>query len=940
VLLERKQECRELDRLLAGVREGLSGVLVLRGEAGIGKTALLEHAVESATGMHITRVTGVESEMELGFAGLHQLVMPFLGGLGNLPAPQREALGSVFGLAAGPAPDRFLVGLATLTLITEAAVERPVLCVVDDAQWLDRASAAVLGFVARRLLADRVAMLFAIRDGEPHAAGLEGLPERRIDGLSDEAAHDLLAASTGPALDPGVARRIVAEAAGNPLAVLEFAGELAPEEFAGAATLAWPLRARGRLEELFLSRAQALPHNAQTLLLVAAAEPSGDPSLTWLAAERLGINPEAALVPGTERLLTLAPRVQFRHPLMRSAAYHAAAAPERRRAHEALAAVTDGARDPDRRAWHLADAAVGPDEQVAAELERSAERARSRGGWASDAAFLERAAELTPDAGRRARRRLEAARAMHLAGEPAAARVLLERAAPDLPDPLAAGKARRLEGLIADATGDPPKTPAILLAAAGMIAPHDRRLARDTLLEAVWTAHRAGRFGVGMAEALRAARATPRMEGSPATVGDLLLDGFAALVGHRDEASVQLLRRALGSLTGDQPIPDDVLAIFMVVCFAALVLYDDAAWHDLNRRWVAQARERGAVTALLLALTFRAFNDVAEGRLGDAEAAVAEGRALGSATGDRVQLNALADAELQVLAWRGRETAARTLGAQVLRGCADKGDALTMRVAHGALAVLELSLGNYEPALRHGLGAFEDQPITTRDSEVDLVEAAVRCGDREAAAAVLEAFSPRALASGTDYALGELARCRALLAADDRAEPEYRLAIEHLQRCRITPQLARAQLLYGEWLRRRRRRRDSRDQLRTAFGMFDAMGMDAFADRARSELRATGEHVRRQTPGPQNEALTPQEAQVAWLASDGASNKEIAAQLFLSTHTVDYHLSKVFRKLGITNRAQLARALAGEDRRVHTLATGAEPAYATATGATDREFPS
>jgi DNA-binding CsgD family transcriptional regulator len=364
--------------------------------------------------------------------------------------------------------------------------------------------------------------------------------------------------------------------------------------------------------------------------------------------------------------------------------------------------------------------------------------------------------------------------------------------------------------------------------------------------------HRAGRFGVGMAEALHAARDTPRVEGSPATVGDLLLDGFAALADHRDEAGVRLLRRALGSLTDDQPIPDDVLEIFMVVCFAALALYDDVAWHDLNRRWVAQARERGAVTALLLALTFRAFNDVAEGRLGDAEAAVAEGRALGAATGDRVQLNALADAELQVLAWRGREAAARPLGAQVLRGCADEGDALTMRVAHGALAVLELGLGNYEPALRHGLGAFEDEPLTTRDSEVDVIEAAVRYGDREAAAAVL----------------------------------------------------------------------------------------DAFADRARSELRATGEHVRKRTPGPQDEALTPQEAQIARLASDGASNKEIAAQLFLSTHTVDYHLSKVFRKLGVTSRVQLARAIAGEDRRIHTLATGVEPTYGAATGATDGKFPS
>ena len=917
MLLDREQECHALDRLLAGVRDGLSGVLVLRGEAGIGKTVLLEHAVRTAPDVRVARVTGVESEMHLGFAGLHQLLVPFLEGLGNLPTRQREALGAAFGMTAGPAPDRFLVGLATLTLITDAAAERPVLCMVDDAQWLDRVSVAVLGFVARRLFADRVGMLFAIRDGEPHAAGFEGLPELRIGALSDEAAHELLAASAGETPDQRVARRIVAEAAGNPLAVVEFGGELAAGELSVPAPSARPLRSGGRLQTLFLARVRALPEDARKLLLVAAAEPSGDPSLTRRAAERLGADHQAAMLPGVERLLTIGSKVQFRHPMMRSAAYYAARVSERRRAHEALASIIDREREPDRRAWHLADAAAGPDEQVAAELERSAGRARSRGGWASDAEFLERAAELTPDANRRARRRLEAAAAMHLAGEPAAARVMLERAAPHLADPLAAGKARRLEGLIADATGDPPKTAAILLDAAGMIAPHDKRLARDTLLEAFWMAQRTGRFGVGMAEALRAARATPPAADSPATVADLLLDGFAALSDHRDEVGVGLLRRALGSLAADQPTPDDVLAIFMVVSYAAMVLYDDEAWHDLNRRWVADARERGAVTALLLALMFRAFDDVAEGRFSDGEADVAEGRALGAATGDHVLLNALADAELHILAWRGRDAAARPLGAEVLCGCAARGDALTMRAAHGSLAVLELGLGDYQQALRHALGASTDEAVATRDSEVDLVEAAVRCGDRDTARAVLAAFSPRARASGTDYALGELARCRALVADDAAAEPEYRLAIEHLQRCRIAPQLARTQLLYGEWLRRQRRRRDARDQLRAAHEVLESIGAEAFAERARSELRATGERVSKRAPGPRD-MLTAQEAQIARLASDGASNKEIAAQLFLSTHTVEYHLGKVFRKLDITSRAQLARALARRDGHVHS----------------------
>lgn len=909
MLLEREQECRALDNLLMGVRDGLSGVLVLRGQAGIGKTVMLKYAVENAADMRVARVTGVESETDLGFAGLHQLLMPFLGGLESLPVPQREALGSAFGLAGGLAPDPFLVGLAALTLITEATARRPVLCVIDDAQWLDATSVAVLGFVARRLLTNRAGMLFAIREEEPQAEAFDGLPERIIGGLSDQAVHKLLAASAGRALDTRVIRRIVAEAAGNPLAVLELGAELAVEELPDATSPALPLRSGGRLERLQLSQVGALPRDARMLLLVAAADELGDPVKVCQAARELGIDPEQALVPGVERLVAFEPSVKFRHPLMRSAAYRAARAAERRQAHEALAAVSDPELDPDRRAWHLAQAVVGPDEQVAAELERSAGLARRRNGWASGAAFLERSAELTRDPGRRARRRLEAADAMHLAGESAAARVVLERAMPDLSDPLAVGQARRLEGLIMSTTGDAPKTPAILLDAAEMIAPHDRRLARETLLEAFWTADRAGRFGVGTAEVLRAARTVPRAEDSSATVSDLLLDGFAAMAVHRYDAGVWLLRRAVGSLSGDQPIPDDVLVIFMVVYFAAVVLYDDVAGHDLNRRWVAQARKRGAVPALLQALTFRAFDEAAKGCLTGAEAAVAEGRALGAATGNGIQLNALSAAELHVLAWRGRETAARSLGARVLRAAADHGDAATMRLARGSLAVLELGVGNYESALRHGLGAFADQPVTTRDSEVDLVEAAVRCGDRETATATLEAFSPRARASGTDYALGELARCRALLAGDDRAESEYLLAIEHLQRCRSSLQLARTRLLYGEWLRRQRRRRDTCEQLRAAYVIFGSVGAEAFAERTRRTLQAAGEQVRKRTQGT-GDLLTAQEAQIARLAGEGASNKEIASQLFLSTHTIEYHLAKVFRKLEITSRVQLVRALA------------------------------
>ena len=909
MLVDRTEETSALEGVLAVVRDGLSGVLVLRGEAGIGKTALLDHAVGQAPDMQVAWVTGVESEMDLGFAGLYQVLMPFLSGLERLPVPQRQALQSAFGLIAGPPPDRFLVGMATLTLITDAAAHRPVLCVMDDAQWLDQASLQALGFVARRLFADQVGMLFAVRVGEPRAAALEGLSELTVGALPDDAAGELLAASAGGPLDQRIGRRIVAEAAGNPLALVEFGSELTAGELSGTALLGEPLRFGGRVEELYLSRVRALPHEAQMLLLLlAAAEPSGEPGKVWRAARQLGIDPEEAELPAVERLVTWAPRVQFRHPLMRSAAYYAASAAARRRAHAALAAATDPERDPDRRAWHLAGAAPGPDEQVAAELERSADRARSRGGWASRAAFLERAAELTPGRGRQAQRMLEAAGARLLAGDMAAGRVLLEQAAPQLEDPLAKGKARRLEGLILYAAGELPKVPSVLLDAARMIAPYDTRLARDTLLEAFQTRQVSGRFSVAITEVLRDVRSAPRVEDSQATVADLLLDGFAAVGEHRYQDGAELLRRAISRLIGSQPLPDDALQFFNFICSAALALDDDSALHTLTHRSVTEARGRGLLAATRVTLVFLAYSQLSEGRLADAEATMAEGRALAEATGNRATLGTITAVGLAALAWRGREAETRPLAAQLLRDFAIQGNGLNVRLAHQALAALELGLGNYQQALHHAIEAFDSQAVLTFDSEAEVIEAATRCGNREAATAALQAFSPRALASGTHWALGMLARCRALLASDDHAEAEYTLAIEQLQRCRIAPQLARSHLLYGEWLRRQRRRRDARDHLRTACQMFDTLGMEAFADRARAELLATGERARKRSVETQD-VLTPQEAQIARLTSEGLSNQEIAARLFISASTVDYHLRKVFRKLGITNRTRLAHML-------------------------------
>jgi DNA-binding CsgD family transcriptional regulator len=904
-LLDRAAEISALEGVRAAVRGGLSGVLVLRGEAGVGKTALLDWAAEQAGDMQVARVAGAEAEMDMGFAGLHQLLIPFLAGLEGLPVPQQQALKSAFGLVAGPPPDRFLVGLAALTMLTDAAAARPVLCLIDDAQWLDQVSIEVLGFVARRLYADRVGMVFAVREGDGQALVLAGLPELAVGGLAEEAARELLARSAGTQVDRQVGWRIVADTAGNPLALVELAAELTAAELSGTEPLDWPLRFRGRLEELYRSRMRALPGGTQTLLLLAAADPTGEPALIWNAARHLGIDPGAGEATGAERLVSWEPRVRFRHPLIRSAAYYAFPAAARRDAHQALATVTDPEADPDRRAWHLAEAAAGPDEQVAAELERSADRARGRGGWSSGAAFLERAAALTPDEEHRARRMLAAAENRLAAGEAPAARALLSLAAPQLADVLARARARRLEGQSLYAAGQMPEATSVLLDAAEMVQSFELRLARDTLLDAWGAAQFSGQPGAGMAEFLRAVRSVPTVADARATTADLLLDGFAAVGERRDEAGAALLRRAITPLFAGQSMADEALPHLMAMAMAAGMLYDDSARHQMEKRWVGELRDRGAIAALLPALGIQMSAQIEEGRFADAETTLAEARSLSEATGYRAYLRAYARAELWVLALRGREAQARPLAARLLREFAERGNRYEVLRVQGAMAMLELGLGNYDAALRCALDALPGQNVLGFRQVAEVVEAGTRCGERESAATALKAFAPWALASGTDLALGLLARSRALLADDGRAEAQYRLAIDHLRRCRLVPELARAHQVYGEWLRRQRRRRDARDQLRCAFEMFDTMGLTAFAGRARAELRATGEQARASLPGVP-EVLTAQEAQIARLAAERLSNREIAGRLFISASTVEYHLRKVFRKLGVTSRGQLA----------------------------------
>ncbi len=915
VLVGRPAERKALRGLLARAAEGYSGALVLRGEAGVGKTALLDDTVAAAVaaGLQTSRLTGVEAEMQLGYAGLHRLLLPFADQLERLPVPQRDALRSTFGLVAGPPADRFLVALAVLTLLAEAASAAPLVCVVDDVQWLDPESAAVLGFVARRLYAEQVVLLFAVREPADPLSALAGLPELAVGGLDEDAALELLSSLTPGRLSPAVGARIVAGTGGNPLALAEVARELSPGQLAGSEVLPEPLRIGGSLEQAYRRRVGRLPPETRLLLAVAAAEPAASQALLWRAARELGIDPDAAASADLGGLAEIGSQVDFRHPLVRSVAYHAIPLRQRRLVHQALAAVGDAGEQPDRVAWHLGMAAARPDEAVAARLEQAAGRARDRGGYAATVTFLSRAAELSPEEEQRARRLLAAAEAALTAGQPVRADALLEEATPKPGDPLAQAQVRRLQGTIRFALGQAGEAAPVLLEAARALAPADPRGARQALLEAFdaalfvgWSASRAV-----LAEIARVARDIPVAGGSEASAADLLLDGFAVRAVAGYPASVPLLRRAIAMLRADDLSPAEGMRGLRLGCVAADDLFDDQAQHALASRWVQLARDQGALTALPVALNNQGAFETGAGRLDAARACFAERLEISAATGNLGVVGTAGMAEVYELAWRGRETDARRVAATVAREATGGGRGAQSIWVQYCLVVLELGLGNYQAALQCVLGVLQDDAPFSAVVLPDLVEAAARCGEAELAEAALGRLAERALAAGTPRALGLLARSRALLACDADAEPLYAEAIAHLRQCRAKPQLARGHLLYGEWLRRQRRRRDARAQLRTAHDMFTAMGAEAFAERARVELLATGERARQRTAETESE-LTPQEAQIARLVSQGESNRDIAAQLFLSPSTVDYHLRKVFRKTGVTSRTQLARAMADD----------------------------
>ena len=903
VLRGRRSECEVLSGLLEQVRGGCGAVVVVRGEAGVGKSALLDYGAESASDLTVVRAVGVESEMELAFAGLHQLCVPMLDRLDRLPAPQRNALATAFGLMVGPAPDRFLVGLAVLSLMSEVAEERPLVCLVDDVQWLDRSSAQAIAFAARRLLAERVLMVFAAREPGADFAGLPGLV---VEGLRDADARELLASVVPWPLDEQVRERILAETRGNPLALLELPRGRTPAELAGGFALTDVLPLSGRIEERFGRQIAGLPAPTRRLLHLAAADPVGDAALVWRAAARLGIAAQDATPAIEAGLVEFAARVRFRHPLVRAAAYRSASPSDRQDVHRTLAEVTDARIDPDRRAWHRACAVSGPDEDVAADLERSAGRARARGGLAAGAAFYERAAELTPDLRRRAQRALLAAQGKHQAGAPDAALRLLAMAQAGPLDSRERARAQLLHAQITFAMTRGRDAPPLLLEAARRLEPLDPRLARETYLEAFAAALSADRLVRGGDER-EVAAAVLAAGWEPSTRAcDLLLDGLALLTREGYVTGAPALKAALRAFRDEPLSEEDELRWLWLACRIARALADDGAWDELTARHLDVARRAGAFSALPVALTDRVLVELFSGRTGAAMSLAAESDAVVEATGSQLTLRT----SIVLANWRGRDAEAQALIETGRQDVLQRGEGLWLAANDWGSAIRYNGLGRYEDALAAAERAVQAArglgPSILLLAE--LIEAAARSGQPERATGPLARLAEIARAAGTDWALGTCARAAAMLAEGEAAERLYRDAVERLSHIRTRATLARAHLLYGEWLRREHRRVDAREQLRVAYAMLSDMGLEAFAERAHRELLATGETVRKRTVETLDE-LTPQEVQVARLAAGGQTNPEIGAQLFLSPRTVEWHLSKVFGKLGISSRKELRAAL-------------------------------
>jgi DNA-binding CsgD family transcriptional regulator len=902
-LFGRDDECATLDGLLTAARSGRSAALVLRGEAGVGKTALLRYAVSAAPGA--LAISGVESEAGFPFAGLHRLLVPLLAERHRLPAAQLTALEIACGLADGPPPDLYLVSLAALTLLASA----PRLCAVDDAHWLDPESARALAFVARRLHAEGVVLLFAQRPTPDDSTLLAGVEVLDLAGLGRDAAMALLSDVVTGDLDMGLAEQIAETTGGNPLALTDLGRELTTGQLTGASPLPDPMPIGSRLEAHYSTRVRAYPEGTRTWLLLAAAGAGNRVEQLLAAARLLGAGPENAEPAETDRLISGFPPVEFRHPLVRSAVYGDAVPGRRRAVHDALAIATTDPADADRRAWHLAAAAVAPDETVAAELERSADRAGARGGHTARAGFLTRSAELTPEPSVRAGRQVRAAGAAMVAGAPARALLLLD----SLDETLLAGPERgsalmtRANASVNAGVPHGLRDAAAMCLAAAAAFGGDRDNARVAVLQAIQHVTTAEHLG-STTEPEIAAAAAPLAGDDPADLDGVLLAGYAAFITDGFAGGVPPLRRAIAAIA-DPALPDEVLLTrFILGINFCNMVWDDSTKQFLIDRAEAAARRTGALHSLDIVHFIGAMTGAVLGRLNDADRHDAAGQRIRRAIGITAEQEQIWR-HPELAAWRApaglRETLPHALGVFEM---------LHMGGMHAvtrlSLAILDIATGDY-PAARDGLLGLVDlgRPLRYAWALPDLVEAAIRAGDRPTAERACADLDLAARASGTPRALGLLDRSRGLLAPPEEAEKHYRAAIDRFEDTLSFGDLARGHLVYGEWLRRRRRRKDAREHLTVACEMFEEVQANAFAARAAGELAALGENVRTPLPETGENLLTPQETAVAMLARAGETNAEIAAQLFLSANTVDYHLRKVFRKLGVTSRRQLREVL-------------------------------
>lgn len=901
LMVGREVETATLRSLVAEASDGVGRSVVVVGEAGIGKSRLLQDVVDAAPGTRTIRVSGSEPERKMSYAGLHRILRPLAEEVASLPLPQRSALEVTFGEAAGPAPSKFLVGLATLTVLGAAAQAQPVLCVVDDAHWLDRESIDALAFVARRLEREHVALVLASRDDAATLAALDGLDRIELIGLSTSAATTMLAARVPGRMQAAVVESIVEHSNGNPLAVLALARSLSPQQRAGTAELPDPLPLASGIQEYFLRAVAALPPRTQEFVLVAACASADDPQTVWRAARALGLTTKDADPAAVADICAVRDEVRFSHPLVRSAIYGSAEPADRRAAHAALAEATSVA-EPDRRAWHLAQAAGAPDDAVAAELELSAERARARGGYAAQASFLRRAAELTTDPVRALQRTLEAADAYVQSGELETASVLVQRISPSSTGPQRA-RALQISAVIDVARAQPANATVALMRAVAEAAPGDTDFVRECLFDALLSAIMAGRYLSGTtlrgvaASTLSTAARRPQAEAL-----DHLLDAFATRIGSGYGAAVRPMREALDALTADAGnLGRNTVSAVLLAMMACDDLWDEEARSELFGRLELPLRQEGALIALSVTLSARGAGLVREGRFADATVLYAESQDVTAAYGVRSEVP-----WILLYAWQGRTDEARELADQ-MRGQQVLG--LWTSFAAHCLGILALGRQEYAAARDLLLEIYDDDtPGISTTSLPDLVEAAVRSGDDTAAHRALDRLTERALAASTPWALGLLARSRALLAED--AEPQFKEALELLLSTNVATDVARAHLLYGEWLRRSGRRVDARVQLRRAHDLFSTMGADAFAERARSALLATGERASASVRSRGDATLTPQEARIAALAARGLTNSEIASSLFVTASTVEFHMTKILRKTGATSRREL-RGLLG-----------------------------